>query len=58
MFLANIGEQHIESIYEVRPGDNFGWSQREGPLPSRPATPPVAPFPYLLMTANTATPTP
>lgn len=32
MFLANIGEQHIESIYEVRPGDNFGWSQREGPF--------------------------
>lgn len=32
MFLANIGEQHIESIYEVRPGDNYGWSQREGPF--------------------------
>jgi hypothetical protein len=32
MFLANIGEQQIESIYEVRPGDNFGWSQREGPF--------------------------
>lgn len=32
MFLANVGEQEIESIYEVRPGDNFGWSQREGPF--------------------------
>jgi len=32
MFLANIGEQEIESIYEVHPGDNFGWSQREGPF--------------------------
>jgi glucose/arabinose dehydrogenase len=28
MFLANIEEQQIESIYEVRPGDNLGWSQR------------------------------
>jgi hypothetical protein len=32
MFLANIGEQEIESIYEVHPGDNFGGSQREGPF--------------------------
>jgi glucose/arabinose dehydrogenase len=32
MYVANIGEWHIESIYEVRPGDNFGWSEREGPF--------------------------
>jgi glucose/sorbosone dehydrogenase len=39
MFLANIGEQYIESIYEVRPGDNFGWSQREGPFAFRAGDP-------------------
>jgi glucose/arabinose dehydrogenase len=32
MFLANIGEHNIESIYEVKPGDNFGWPEREGPF--------------------------
>lgn len=32
MFLGNIGEWHIESIYEVRKGDNFGWTDREGPF--------------------------
>jgi len=31
MFLGHIGELQVESLYEVRPGDNFGWSQREGP---------------------------
>ncbi|HEY2204528.1 MAG TPA: PQQ-dependent sugar dehydrogenase [Pseudonocardia sp.] len=32
MFLANIGNEQVESVYEVRPGDNFGWSDREGPF--------------------------
>lgn len=32
LFLANIGEHNIESIYEVKPGDNFGWPLREGPF--------------------------
>ncbi len=32
MFLGNVGEHQIESIYEVRPGDDFGWSEREGPF--------------------------
>jgi hypothetical protein len=32
MFLGNIGNEQVESIYEVRPGDNFGWSDREGPF--------------------------
>jgi hypothetical protein len=32
MFLGNIGNEEVESIYEVRPGDNFGWSGREGPF--------------------------
>ena len=32
MFLGNIGNEHVESIYEVRAGDNYGWSEREGPF--------------------------
>jgi hypothetical protein len=32
MFLGHIGEHAIEAIYEVRAGDNFGWSEREGPF--------------------------
>jgi glucose/arabinose dehydrogenase len=32
MLLGAMGEHAIESIYEVRPGDNFGWSRREGPF--------------------------
>lgn len=32
MFLGHIGEHAIEAIYEVRAGDNLGWSEREGPF--------------------------
>src|SRR5690606_19588745 len=32
MYLGHIGEWQVESVYEVRPGDNFGWSEREGPF--------------------------
>ncbi len=32
MFLGSIGEHDIESLYEVRAGDNYGWSEREGPF--------------------------
>ncbi|WP_152189133.1 PQQ-dependent sugar dehydrogenase [Georgenia satyanarayanai] len=32
MYLGHIGEWQVESIYEVEPGDNFGWSVREGPF--------------------------
>src|SRR5690606_39738452 len=32
MYLGHIGEWQIEAIYEVQPGDNFGWSDREGPF--------------------------
>ncbi len=32
MFMGSIGEHDIESIYEVRAGDNYGWSEREGPF--------------------------
>jgi glucose/arabinose dehydrogenase len=45
MFLANIGEQEVESIYEVHPGDNFGWSQREGPFVFKAGDPSCGVFP-------------
>ncbi|MEJ3745732.1 PQQ-dependent sugar dehydrogenase [Actinomycetes bacterium KLBMP 9797] len=32
MFLGHIGEKDIEAVYDVRAGDNLGWSEREGPL--------------------------
>ncbi len=32
MFLGHIGEHRIESVYDVHAGDNFGWSEREGPF--------------------------
>ena len=32
MFLGHIGEREIEAIYDVREGDNLGWSEREGPF--------------------------
>ncbi|RAK38456.1 glucose/sorbosone dehydrogenase [Actinoplanes lutulentus] len=30
LYLGHIGEKTIEAIYEVRKGDNAGWSEREG----------------------------
>lgn len=32
LLLAHIGEHAIEAIDDVHPGDNFGWSEREGPF--------------------------
>ncbi|MEV6301631.1 PQQ-dependent sugar dehydrogenase [Actinoplanes sp. NPDC051861] len=32
LYLGHIGEKSTEAIYEVRPGDNMGWSEREGSL--------------------------
>jgi hypothetical protein len=32
MYLGHIGEHRVEAVYEVRAGDNFGWSEREGPF--------------------------
>lgn len=32
MYLGHIGEWQVESVYAVEPGDNFGWSDREGPF--------------------------
>jgi glucose/arabinose dehydrogenase len=30
MYLGHIGEHRIEAVYEVKAGDNYGWSEREG----------------------------
>jgi glucose/arabinose dehydrogenase len=30
MILGHFGERKVESVYDVRPGDNFGWNKREG----------------------------
>ncbi len=30
MYLGHIGQHAIEGVYEVRAGDNFGWSEVEG----------------------------
>jgi glucose/arabinose dehydrogenase len=32
LYLGHIGEHRIEQVDEVRAGDNFGWSEREGPF--------------------------
>ena len=32
MYLGHIGQHAIEAVYEVRAGDNLGWSERRGPL--------------------------
>jgi hypothetical protein len=32
LYVGVIGEQNIESIYEIRAGDNAGWTEREGPF--------------------------
>jgi hypothetical protein len=32
LFLGHIGEHAIEAVDDVRAGDNFGWSEREGPF--------------------------
>jgi hypothetical protein len=45
MYLGNIGEKRVESIYEVRPGDNFGWTFREGPVATQPGNPNCDVFP-------------
>lgn len=45
MYLGMIGEKRVESIYEVRPGDNFGWTLREGPVATQPGNPNCDVFP-------------
>ncbi|GMA30299.1 PQQ-dependent sugar dehydrogenase [Litorihabitans aurantiacus] len=35
MYMAHIGEWQVESVYAVEPGDNFGWSEREGSFVAR-----------------------
>jgi glucose/arabinose dehydrogenase len=36
MYLGHIGQHAIEAVYEVRAGDNFGWSEREGRFTFKP----------------------
>ncbi|WP_145926672.1 PQQ-dependent sugar dehydrogenase [Amycolatopsis orientalis] len=45
MFLGHIGEKVVESVYEVTPGANFGWSEREGPFSYRRGDPSCGVFP-------------
>jgi hypothetical protein len=45
MYLGMIGEQNIEPIYEVRAGDNFGWTEREGPFVVRDDDPTCSVYP-------------
>jgi glucose/arabinose dehydrogenase len=45
MFIGSIGELTIESIYDARPGDNFGWSRREGPFVIKPNDPACGMYP-------------
>ncbi|PWD50373.1 glucose dehydrogenase [Serinibacter arcticus] len=35
LYMAHIGEWQVESVYAVEPGDNFGWSEREGSFVAR-----------------------
>jgi glucose/arabinose dehydrogenase len=39
MFLGMIGEKRVDSVYEVRAGDNFGWNVREGAYEFRASDP-------------------
>jgi hypothetical protein len=32
LYLGVIGEHAIEGIYDIKPGDNAGWGEREGPF--------------------------
>ncbi|GLF98363.1 PQQ-dependent sugar dehydrogenase [Streptomyces yaizuensis] len=41
LLVGNVGEHRVEAVYEVRPGDNFGWSNREGPFVYRKADNPT-----------------
>ncbi|MFI1395521.1 PQQ-dependent sugar dehydrogenase [Streptomyces sp. NPDC020681] len=41
MFIGHIGEHRVESVYEAKAGDNFGWSLREGPFAYRKADNPT-----------------
>jgi hypothetical protein len=45
MYVGNIGEANIESIYELEAGDNFGWTEREGPYVLKKGDPTCAVYP-------------
>jgi hypothetical protein len=39
LLVSNIGEKNVDSVYEVRPGADFGWNRREGAYVFDPADP-------------------
>ncbi|WP_370947173.1 sorbosone dehydrogenase family protein [Amycolatopsis sp. cg5] len=45
MFLGHIGEKAVESVYEITPGANLGWSEREGPFLYKRGDPSCGVFP-------------
>jgi glucose/arabinose dehydrogenase len=45
MWLGHIGEHNIESIVDVLPGDNFGWTKREGAFTVRDPDPQCGAYP-------------
>lgn len=45
MYLGHIGEHRIEAVDEVKAGDNFGWSEREGPFVYKRNDPQCAVYP-------------
>jgi glucose/arabinose dehydrogenase len=45
LYLGVIGEHNVEAIYEVRAGDNFGWTEREGPFVIKEGDPTCSVYP-------------
>jgi glucose/arabinose dehydrogenase len=45
MYLGVIGEHNVEAIYEVRAGDNYGWTEREGPFVIKDGDPSCSVYP-------------
>ena len=45
MYLGHIGEHRVEAVYDVRAGDNYGWSDREGPFVYKRGDPQCAVYP-------------
>jgi glucose/arabinose dehydrogenase len=39
LLLGNIGQANVESVYQILPGANHGWNEREGPFLWDPANP-------------------
>lgn len=45
LYLGHIGEHRVEAVYDVRAGDNYGWSDREGPFVYKRGDPQCAVYP-------------